>query len=1315
MESGVRSGGSGVVVKSRNSSGCLIVRKKGDVLGATASTSRKLYESKNRPNINVPLSDSGSSDESPVPPGRRLGPETIRVFNGFAAASERGGSEISRKRYRVQRIRGNGEGIAAEKGLEQWERKRSKLVVYDFDDYNGMDVENMRRRHLDGHGGGRFMGSVHAARIGIDREFKTGSSGRILDKRNNSYGDRPGGLYPGDNVDHSRYKINRDGLRVPLRLQREKFNSDESIRVQGRNGVLKVMVNKKKVGGPSEQYYDHHKPVERRQRLKTEETAKRLMTEETAKRLKTEEAAKRNVNVPIRPLSYLEMKPVEKTGLLKRPEKKRIASRKSLSSKDSKGDEGDSDNSDTSLNLGIRNTEARKPAKKIISEDEQTPVHEKLPTTRTKEGKIKRGSGTEKQKLRERIREMLLDSGWTIDYRPRRNRDYLDAVYINPAGTAYWSIIKAYEALQKQLNEDANEAKPKGDSSSFAPIADEVLNQLTRKTRKKMEKELKKKKKYDSESDNEKEPQIRSASHKRDMNSTDGDNNEEKLSSFIKQGSKSMKNKMFENTIISAPSKIQNATNHSGDGIEKSLFGCDPQIHGRKSKKHGRCTLLVRSSNKGSNSESDGFVPYTGKRTVLAWLIDSGTVELSQKVQYRRRKKVMLEGWITRDGIHCGCCSKILTVSKFELHAGSKLPQPYQNIYLESGVSLLQCQIDAWNRQEHAEKIGFHSVDIDGGDPNDDTCGICGDGGDLICCDGCPSTFHQSCLDIQMLPPGEWRCMNCTCKFCGIASGTSEKDDASVCVLHICNLCEKKYHDSCTKEMDTLPNNINSSSLSFCGKECKELSEHLKKYLGTKHELESGFSWSLIHRTDDDSEAACRGISQRVECNSKLAITLTVMDECFLPVIDRRSGINLIRNVLYNSGSNFSRLSYSGFYTAILERGDEIIAAASIRFHGTQIAEMPFIGTRHIYRRQGMCRRLFSAIESTLCSLKVEKLVIPAIAEVTNTWTTVFGFTHLDKSLRQEMKSLNMMVFPGIDMLQKLLVEQGNHEGNKTTGSEKMENEDDDFIKTKMESRSDVGSSTPQDPHGSDDVSSSPANETNNECSDASQELNNQVLVDGIICSKSHSEEMMSDPVSDKCISPSRTSLSELEMKNKVAAAPPVDRLDSSTKCQSISPVDTSVSCHPVDILKVQTLVQENTCCDPCPAEENLDKKCHSSTAMNFDSLELDINPVLDSEMADNTLPTKEVFMNDAVEVVPSGNISEENITKGNNRNVDESSSALNHADESLLQVGSVSNGEIGCENEKDLHLNPGVTSNEMYFDESGINASGDSSENVLV
>lgn len=695
MRSGDRSSG---LVKTRNASGCLIIKKKGDGVGVVGSSgSQGLLDSKKeKKRPRSILSDSGSSDEL-------LESRRPRIPSGCSLAGN--GVSVFKQAVEERNFGSNGEV----------ERKRSRLDVFEFDEYDRTEGKKQRKKERmdNGEVGGRgFLGSNQVLPSSTRREFETGSSRPdIVYRRKHSYyantsgssGERNRGP---DYSDNSRFDMKRDGSQVPVSMLRG--HSDEPIRLQGKNGVLKVMPKKKNMGG-SLRSYDPKEDEEIRKVSRPMDNMKR--------------------NLLIRPSSYSETKLHEKPGTFVGTEKKHQNSRKSLPSKKSKASYSESEDSDSSLNVGSKSVEAHSSGRRGKSEADRTPLSEKLLPTKGKEGKVKRGSGTEKQLLRERIRGMLVNAGWTIDYRPRRNRDYLDAVYINPSGTAYWSIIKAYDALQKQIDDEEGKSKPSGSLSPFTPIADEVLSKLTRQTRKKIEKEMKRKQRDLAGTKNTE------AYTQDDTDDVEDSKHEEKLSSFIKQNGKSIKGTLRQ------------------DRGEKMSFTSNSLVHGRKSRKIGRCTLLVRSSGKGLNLEMDGFVPYTGKRTLLSWLIDSGTVQLSEKVQYmnRRRTKVMLEGWITRDGIHCRCCSKILTVSKFEIHAGSKLRQPFQNIVLESGVSLLQCQVDAWNRQKESERSGFHPIDVDGDDPNDDTCGICGDGGDLICCDGCPSTFHQSCLNIQVI------------------------------------------------------------------------------------------------------------------------------------------------------------------------------------------------------------------------------------------------------------------------------------------------------------------------------------------------------------------------------------------------------------------------------------------------------------------------------------------------------------------------------------------------------------------------------------
>uniref|UniRef100_A0A663LZV7 Chromodomain helicase DNA binding protein 5 n=1 Tax=Athene cunicularia TaxID=194338 RepID=A0A663LZV7_ATHCN len=76
----------------------------------------------------------------------------------------------------------------------------------------------------------------------------------------------------------------------------------------------------------------------------------------------------------------------------------------------------------------------------------------------------------------------------------------------------------------------------------------------------------------------------------------------------------------------------------------------------------------------------------------------------------------------------------------------------------------------------HCEKEGIQwepkeeeEEEEEGGEEEEDDhmefCRVCKDGGELLCCDTCPSSYHLHCLNppLPEIPNGEWLCPRCTC------------------------------------------------------------------------------------------------------------------------------------------------------------------------------------------------------------------------------------------------------------------------------------------------------------------------------------------------------------------------------------------------------------------------------------------------------------------------------------------------------------------------------------------------------------------------
>ncbi|OEL25559.1 Increased DNA methylation 1 [Dichanthelium oligosanthes] len=430
-----------------------------------------------------------------------------------------------------------------------------------------------------------------------------------------------------------------------------------------------------------------------------------------------------------------------------------------------------------------------------------------------------------------------------------------------------------------------------------------------------------------------------------------------------------------------------------------------------------------------------------GARTVLNKLLEMGIVARVNILQYRGPggKNVLKDGNITSNGIRCRCCGTTFTMSKFKCHACLTQEIPSLNLFLGTGKSYSLCQLQAWSIEQKVRKERAKDTMSLQGDQNDDICGSCGDGGELICCDSCPASYHQSCLPCQDIPDGNWYCSICLCDICGEVINSKElrtSFPALECLqcerqcnvtyhtppFH-CHLKSLVYHAKCIAGK-VLHNEKGGPDSFLCGRRCQQIYTSFHCRVGVPDHMDDGFSCTVLHNNGDQKVRTAADIALMAECNMKLMIGLSIMEECFLPILDPRTGIDIIPSILYNWRSDFVHLDHKGFYTVVLENDDNIISVASIRLHGAIVAEMPLIATCTENRQQGMCRRLMDYIEEMLKSLKVEMLLLSAIPLLVDIWTSAFGFKEIDDSDKKKLSKVRLATVPGTVLLKKSLCER---------------------------------------------------------------------------------------------------------------------------------------------------------------------------------------------------------------------------------------------------------------------------------------------------
>ncbi|WCJ41629.1 Acyl-CoA N-acyltransferase with RING/FYVE/PHD-type zinc finger domain [Euphorbia peplus] len=441
------------------------------------------------------------------------------------------------------------------------------------------------------------------------------------------------------------------------------------------------------------------------------------------------------------------------------------------------------------------------------------------------------------------------------------------------------------------------------------------------------------------------------------------------------------------------------------------------------------------------------------------------------EVAYYSRGQKLLVGYKKGFGIFCSCCNTEVSPSQFESHAGwASRRKPYLHIYTSNGVSLHELSISLSKNR----KFATHE--------NDDLCQICRDGGNLICCDVCPRSYHKECLSLPKIPAGKWYCKFCENNFQkdkfvernanAIAAGRVEGVDpidqitrrcirivktldndyggCAYCRGHdfdkefgsrtvlLCDQCEKEFHVGCLKEHNMGDFKELPVGKWFCCTDCKRVHSALQKLVVRGEERLPDSCLSMIRGKNEDTSSETAGsidvrwrlLNDKIDTSGDTAALLSealaIFHERFDPIIvagtSSKDEHDLIPSMVF--GDTFKGQELSGMYCAILLVNRVVVSCAIIRFFGQELAELPLAATTSKAEGKGYFQALFTCIEKLLGFLNIKNLVLPAADEAESIWRIKFGFSKLThEEFLKLRKSYQMMVFQGTSMMQKSVPE----------------------------------------------------------------------------------------------------------------------------------------------------------------------------------------------------------------------------------------------------------------------------------------------------